>query len=214
MFNKIKKQIKGLNRKKDYLDADWDEVESKSLMKFYVKIIPKLLDAERCSIFIHDHINKEIWLKCGTGLSERQIKISATESIVGEVIKTGEHKIVENLDDEEGPHKQIDQETGFVTRNILCIPIKTLDGSKVAGAVQVLNKQKDAYFNDNDRELLEKMVHFLELTIENICFNQEVTGVLAKLFNLLIIITTLFITIIIFLFITAIVYWFVFYLFA
>lgn len=214
MFNKIKNQIKNLNREKAYLDADWDYVESKSLLKFYTKIIPKLLDAERCSIFIHDHINKEIWLKCGTGLSERQIKISATESIVGEVIKTGKHKVVENLDDKEGTHKQIDQETGFVTRNILCIPIKTLDGSEVAGAVQVLNKIEGAGFDDNDRKLLEKMVHFLELTIENIYFNQEATSVLAKLFNLLIIISTLFITIIIFLSITAIVYWFVFYLFA
>ncbi|MEE9551771.1 MAG: hypothetical protein V3V89_01880, partial [Gammaproteobacteria bacterium] len=117
MFNKIKNQIKSLNREKDYLDADWDDVGSKSLLKFYAKIIPKLLDAERCSIFIHDHINKEIWLKCGTGLSERQIQVSVTDSIVGEVIKTGEHKVVENLDNKEGPHKKMDQETGFVTRN-------------------------------------------------------------------------------------------------
>ena len=213
MFNKIKEQIKNLNQKSGYLNADWDMAESKSLLKFYVNITPKLLDAERCSIFIHDHINEEVWLKCGTGLSERQILVSKADSIVGEVITTGKYKIVTDLVNKEGAHKRVDKEIGRVSRNVLCVPIKTLDGKEVAGVIQVLNKLDGADFNDSDRELVEKMVHFLELTIENYYFNQEVTGILSKIFNLLIIITTIFATIIVFLLITATLYWLVNYLF-
>ena len=97
MFNKIKEQIKNLNQKSGYLNADWDMAESKSLLKFYVNITPKLLDAERCSIFIHDHINEVVWLKWGTGLSERQILVSKADSIVGEVITTWKYKIYTDL---------------------------------------------------------------------------------------------------------------------
>jgi putative methionine-R-sulfoxide reductase with GAF domain len=213
MFKNIKNNIDTLNKKREYLDANWDIAESKSLLKFYINITPKLLNAERCSIFIHDRANKEVWLKCGTGLSEKQIRVSATDSVVGEVISTGKYKIVTDMDHKEGVHKQVDKETGFVSRNIICVPIKTLDGTEVSGAIQVLNKLDDTDFDDDDRELLDKMAHFLQLTIENFYFNQEVTGVLTKIFNLLIIVTTIFVTIMIFLIITAIVYWFMDYLF-
>lgn len=209
MFKKIKNQIDKLNQQRSYLDADWDMVESKSLLKFYVNITPKLLDAERCSIFIHDHINDEVWLKCGTGLSERQILVSTEDSIVGEVITTGECRIVTDLANREGAHKRVDKEIGRVSRNVLCVPIKTLDGKEVAGVIQVLNKLDGAEFSESDLELVEKMVHFLELTIENYYFNQEVTGTLSKIFNLLLIVTTIAATVILFLIITAVIYWFV-----
>lgn len=65
-----------------------------------------------------------------------------------------------------------------MTRDILCIPIKSLDGTDVTGAVEILNKKDGDIFDDDDRILLEEMAHFLELTIENIFFNQETANVL------------------------------------
>ncbi len=50
--------------------------------------------------------------------------------------------------------------------------------NEVTGAVEILNKQGGESFNDDDRMLLEEMAHFLELTIENIFFNQETANVL------------------------------------
>ncbi|MBM2830720.1 MAG: hypothetical protein HW411_1510 [Gammaproteobacteria bacterium] len=186
MFATIKETIKILKQKRKYLDVDWGK-EKHPLLNFYVKIMPVVLNAERCSIFIHDPDKSITWLKAGTGLVERDIEVTGEyESVVGKVIATGEHKIVTGLGrDKNGIHKQLADKTGFVTRDILCIPLKSLDGNKVTGAVQLLNKKDGTAFNDADVKLVEEVAHYLELTIENIYFNQEISGVLDTTFNLL-----------------------------
>ena len=195
MFTTLKETIKLLKQRREYLDVDWQK-EEHPLLNFYVKIMPVVLNAERCSIFIHDPNKSITWLKVGTGLAERDIEVTGEyESVVGKVITTGEHKIVTGLDrDENGIHKQLADKTGFVTRDILCIPLKSLDGNKVTGAVQLLNKKDGTAFNDADLKLVEEVAHYLELTIENIYFNQEITGVLDTTFNLLEKITYILIT--------------------
>ena len=182
MFKDIKQQIKHLDEKKNYLNADFDATENRALLDFYIKIMPKVLDAERCSIFIYDPDSMTIWLKGGTKVEERDIEVTGEyDSIVGNVITTGKYRIVSGLDEKSGVHKEMDERTGFKTRNILCIPIRSLDGKKVTGAVQILNK-KSGEFSDEDRTLLEEMAHFLQLTIENIFYNQESAVVLDDLY--------------------------------
>jgi len=198
MFKDIENQIDQLNQKRNYLDADLDTSGKISLLEFYVKIVPKVLNAERCSIFIYDPDSKTIWLKCGTELEERDIEVTLEyDSVVVNVITTGQHKVVTGLDKKNGIHKRIDENTGFVTRDILCIPIKSLDGKDVTGAVEIMNKQGEGAFNDDDRELLEEMAHFLELTIENIFFNQETANVLDNIHSMMKKVVFVFIAIII-----------------
>ena len=198
MFKDIENQIDQLNQKRNYLDADLDTSGKISLLEFYVKIVPKVLNAERCSIFIYDPDSKTIWLKCGTELEERDIEVTLEyDSVVVNVITTGQHKVVTGLDKKNGIHKRIDENTGFVTRDILCIPIKSLNGKDVTGAVEIMNKQGEGAFNDDDRELLEEMAHFLELTIENIFFNQETANVLDNIHSMMKKVVFVFIAIII-----------------
>jgi GAF domain-containing protein len=185
MFTAIKETINSLKQKENYLDADWEK-EGHPLLDFYVKIMPMVLNAERCSIFIHDEENTTTWLKVGTGLQERDIEVTGEhKSVVGKVISSGKAEIVSDLDKQDGMHQQLADKTGFVTRDILCVPIMSLEGDKVMGAVQLLNKKDGTAFNDDDLKLLNEMAHYLELTIENIYFNQEITGILDTTFNLL-----------------------------
>ena len=198
MFKDIENQIDQLNQKRNYLDADLDTSGKISLLEFYVKIVPKVLNVERCSIFIYDPDSKTIWLKCGTELEERDIEVTTEyDSVVVNVITTGQHKVVTGLDKRNGVHKQTDESTGFVTRDIMCIPIKSLNGTEVTGAVEILNKKGGVAFNDDDRMLLEEMAHFLELTIENIFFNQETANVLDNMHSMMTKVVFVFIAIII-----------------
>ena len=185
MFRQLGKQIEALDEQKHYFDLEWEEGHH-ALLNFYVKIIPIVINAERCSIFIHNPETKEIWLKCGTGVHEKEIRVDReSPSVVGNVIDTGEHKIVNDLDDKPGIHHKIDELTGFETHNILSVPIKSLDGKEIMGAVQVLNKKGGEHFNEDDLKLVEEMAHYLQLTIENIYFNIEATGALKAVKSLL-----------------------------
>jgi len=212
MFNKIKVQIDNIKAERSYIDADWGAEKDKALLSFYVKIMPKVLDAERCSIFIHDPSTKQVWLKCGSSLSEKQIQVPVDQdSVVTQVIATGEYQIHTGLENKPGTHKKFDEETNFVTRDILCIPIKTLDGKGVAGAVEILNKTNQMPFNEDDRKLLEEMAHYLELTIESIYMSQKTAGVLDAVFGLMGKIFLFSIAAVILITVLFSIYWLVFY---
>ena len=207
MYKDFKKQIEHLDEEKTYLNAEFDASENKALLDFYIKIMPKVLDAERCSIFIYDPESKVIWLKGGTQVKERDIEVTGEyDSVVGNVIETGNYRIVDRLNGKNGIHKEMDEKTGFKTHNILCIPIRSLDGKKITGAVQILNKKDGKAFNDEDRIQLEEMAHFLELTIENIFYNQESAVVLEDLYTMMKRITFISITVIVLLVILIVVF--------
>jgi len=152
------------------------------LLDFYVRVMAKMLDAERCSIFIREPDSGKVWLKCGTALGQRDIVVDIDTSVVGKVVKTGETVFIENMEHLPGPHKAVDARTGFTTRNILCIPVTTLDGKIIAGAVQVLNKHGGTVrFNDEDETMLEDSAHFLQLAIETAYVNQLSAGALDRM---------------------------------
>ena len=152
------------------------------LLDFYVRVMAKMLDAERCSIFIREPDSGKVWLKCGTALGQRDIVVDIDTSVVGKVVKTGESVFIENMEQLPGPHKTADARTGFTTRNILCVPVTTLDGKVVAGAVQVLNKKGGVVaFNEEDETMLEDSAHFLQLAIETAFVNQLSAGALARM---------------------------------
>lgn len=152
------------------------------LLDFYVRVMAKMLDAERCSIFIREPDSGKVWLKCGTALGQRDIVVDIDTSIVGQVVKSGKSVFIEGLEHTQGPHKAVDARTGFTTRNILCVPVTTLDGKIVAGAVQVLNKKGGSQpFSDEDETMLEDSAHFLQLAIETAFVNQLSAGALTRM---------------------------------
>lgn len=62
--------------------------------------MPKVLNAERCSIFIYDPESMTIWLKGGTEVKERDIEVTSEfDSVVGNVITTGKYRIITGLNE-------------------------------------------------------------------------------------------------------------------
>lgn len=180
MLTKIMAQFDSLRDQQPKLDIDWDEGHH-MLLDFFVRVIPKVVSAERCSIFINDPVKAEVWLKAGTGVMEKEIDVANdTDSIVGEVIATGKPIIINDVEERAGVHEQIDQETGFVTRDLLCIPIRSLDGEEITGAVQLLNRMYGHKFSDADLKFMEEIAQFLELSLENIYYRSRTQGIVRR----------------------------------
>lgn len=155
------------------LSRSWSIRGNKKLLDLFVEMIPEVLNVGRCSIFINDPETDKVWLQTGTGVDEKQIELNKSDSLVGQVIATGEYMVKEGMDKLEGPHKQVDAQTGFVTRNELCVPIKSLSRQKPSGAILVLNKNQGQYFTVEDREFLERVASHLQTAIESIFLRQE-----------------------------------------
>lgn len=90
--------------------------------------------------------------------------IQPEEGIVGCVIQSGEPRLVNNV--ERDPHfsADVDEEAGFTTRAILCVPLKVRD--QVIGAIEVINKL-DGAFTEQDLELLQAMAASVAAAVDN-----------------------------------------------
>ncbi|MBF0448214.1 MAG: GAF domain-containing protein [Magnetococcales bacterium] len=176
-LNKLRAWQQRLNHK-------WHPNENTELLEFFMEMLTKVVDAERCSIFIHDPATDEVWLKAGTNLPERSIIIPRSGSNVGRVIATGQSVSVVKAEDRSPFSKTVETVTGFVSENMMCVPIKSPIGSGIPGAIQVLNKKgrnKKEGFTEKDREMLEKAAHHLGMVIENIYMGQEMLDISDKL---------------------------------
>ena len=172
----LEKKLEQLRRKQQLMEKAWREAGNRKLLQFFVDIMPRTLGAERCSIFILDPVDEKAWLQCGTGLTEKQLQVPTQNSIVGQVLETGKYIQEDDLEDQVGAHDVVAAKTGFITRNALCVPVNGVTSKKVVGAIQVLNKLRGD-FTDEDREILERLAFHLEMNIENIYLRQELAKI-------------------------------------
>jgi len=141
--------------------------EGLPLISQYVKDIIK---AERCSIFIYNALDKELWTTVSDGVDK--ISVPYNKGIVGHTIEV-KKPIIEN-DPYSNPHflKKIDKETGYVTKNLITAPIFNSQRS-IIGVLELLNKEGD--FDNEDSKFMIFFAHyisgFLELT--NLYLTQE-----------------------------------------
>jgi transcriptional regulator with GAF, ATPase, and Fis domain len=169
-----KKRLAELKMRLERVSQSWTLDNYRAFARFYVNILPKIMGAERCTLYIIEMATEKICSIYGTGLEERQIEPPRKGSVVGEVISTGKGIIVNDLESRDGYHTSIAGETGFVTRNMICAPIKSGTTQGVTGAIQILNKRLHGSFRKDDMVLLEEIATYLSMSIENIIVNLEI----------------------------------------
>ncbi|MFC1837894.1 sigma 54-interacting transcriptional regulator, partial [Thermodesulfobacteriota bacterium] len=99
-----------------------------------------------------------------------------------EVISSGKGVLVNDLETRNGGfHTNVDGETGYSTRNMICAPIKSASTHGVTGAIQVLNKRLQGSFAKEDLAQLEEVANYLALSIENIIINQEIIRISSQM---------------------------------
>ncbi len=176
----ISNRLNDLKLRLEKLHRAWTINDYESLLKFYIGIVPKIMDTDLCSIFIVEPHTDRIWLKYSTDLKEKEIIPPKEGSIVGSAISSGKWVIANEL--EKSPyHMELGAKTKFVTRNLICAPIKSLTEQGIAGAIEVLNKRKNKKFTSTDAELLQEIADYLSVALENIVLNQEILQVSNRL---------------------------------
>ncbi|MDP4027584.1 MAG: GAF domain-containing protein [Gallionella sp.] len=126
------------------------------------------LNAARGSLFLNDPATNELYTRAAQGNIQREIRIINTSGIAGFVFTSGEPLIIHDAYADPRFNRSIDEQTGFVTQNILCVPIKTLKG-EVIGVAQTLNKRKGK-FTPHDLHLLQAMTSQGTLALQSAQF--------------------------------------------
>lgn len=120
-----------------------------------VEVTTEELDAERGSLFLNDAETGELFSRVAQGTHQREIRFLNHTGIAGHVFTTGEAVMIADAYADPRFNRSIDEQTGFVTRNILCVPIKTFKG-EIIGVSQTLNKRRGK-FTRGDLQLLEAL---------------------------------------------------------
>jgi len=139
----------GVSRKLAALDS-LDEI-----LQTLVELTSRELRAERSSLFLNDSQTGELYSIAAQGNFRRRISMLNSSGIAGQVFQSGQGIIVHDVYKEAHFNREIDKETGYITRNMICTPIRTAKG-EIIGVAQVLNKLEKK-FNRGDLKLLEAM---------------------------------------------------------
>jgi len=125
------------------------------ILNTLVEITTRELKAERGTIFLNDPETSELYSRVAQGNIQREIRILNNSGVAGHVFTTGERVIVHDAYTDPRFNRDIDESTGYITKTILCVPIRTIKG-EIIGVAQALNKIKGR-FTTADRKFLESM---------------------------------------------------------
>jgi serine/threonine-protein kinase len=122
------------------------------LLRVLGEATTRLLDAERATIYLVDRERQELWSKVALGDNVGEIRVPLGQGIAGTVAHSGETLLLDNPYADARFNQEVDRRTGYVTRNLLTLPMVAGNG-EIVGVFQVLNKREGA-FTQEDAEIL------------------------------------------------------------
>ena len=141
------------------------EIDMQVLFKVIMDQTRRFMDTEKCSVFIFDEKNNELWSRVSTDLEANEIRFPAHRGIAGWVFQNQEPLIINDAYKDSRFYPGVDQKTHFKTRNILCVPLVNRKGMCI-GTLQIINKTAGD-FTPGDEELLLSVSHYITIALEN-----------------------------------------------
>ena len=141
------------------------ETSLELLLKTVAEEIKKVLDADRCTVFLLDRSTNELVSKIALGMGTQELRFPADKGLAGYVAQSGEIINIKDAYSDARFNQDIDRETGYKTKTILCMPIWNMK-HEILGVFQVLNKQNGT-FSKEDEDVLIAIGSSAGIAIEN-----------------------------------------------
>jgi len=142
------------------------------MLKRLVALIGDAFHADRASLFLYDADADELYARVAQGGLTREIRFAADLGIAGAVFRSGVDAIVPDVYADPRFHGAVDLSTGYVTRNLMCVPVCTRRGD-VIGVTEVLNRH-EGHFSATDAVFLRAFSTHVATAIENAQFAEQV----------------------------------------
>lgn len=150
-----------------YMNQLVDEKEFASTVLLLTDLGRTLVNSERASFWYWDRNKHQYWTLAASD-SER-IVVPEGVGIVGASIGNKETIVMNHPYEDVRFNQQVDKDTGYVTRSILCMPVTNARG-EVIGAYQAINKlgdDGDSVFDEQDVRHLTMAAAFCGKTLES-----------------------------------------------
>ncbi|HHD78765.1 MAG TPA: HD domain-containing protein [Epsilonproteobacteria bacterium] len=156
--------------------------DNQKLLQALAKMGRDIVFADRCTIWILDREEHVLWTKVAHGIE--YLTMEPYSGIVGYTIKNGESLIINDVYADERFNKSIDIKTGYVTENMMVIPMKNRQG-KTTGAIQVMNKKGHTPFTQEDLNHLKLASTYVSETICSMLLLEEIDATQKELIHIM-----------------------------
>lgn len=138
------------------------------LLDFIIHSAAQLAMAEESSLMLIDEGNNRLVFHNVSSTSHnllKEISIPMDQGIAGYVARTGESVLIDDVQNDSRWFSKVDDETNFITKSIIAVPMKTMD--KVIGVIEVINSKVSDMFTNLDLFLLESLGDQAAIAISN-----------------------------------------------
>ena len=141
--------------------------ETAPLLDEIAEAATRLLDCDRSSIFLWDKDRNEVEARPALGVNGGSLRLPANVGIVGEALRTGQTIIVDDAYQDPRFNQEVDQQSGYRTRNLLCVPLRETDG-EIVGAFEGINRNHGKDFDEQDVECLLQLGTQAAVAVRNL----------------------------------------------
>ncbi len=162
------RQQRRIERLEAILDilAQWGQtLETDHLLEQIAEASTRLLGAERASVFLWDRETKTLVGRPALGVEGGELRIREDTGLVGQVVQSGQPRRVDMDLGQQEIDRSVDQQLGFKTRTLLCVPLRGR-GGKLFGAFELINK-RSGNFTDEDEMALRELATHAAIALEN-----------------------------------------------
>jgi len=143
-------------------------LDSQEVFSMIMENTNKVAGSEASTLFLLDEDSDELVFCMPTGpmadkLANKRIKKG--QGIAGWVVESGEPAIVPDVKSDPRFFTGIDDDTGFQTKSILCVPLML--NHEPIGVIEAINKQDGSSFTEKDALLLSAFAEQTVMAIEN-----------------------------------------------
>ncbi len=143
------------------------------LRELLTKIMGTATQVMRCetsTVYLVDEQTNELYFHIvqgdpNVGAKLQEIRLPMGTGLAGWCAQNNKPVMVPDTEKDPRFFKGADKKSGFVTRSMICVPMRLKD--KIIGVLQVLNRTGDIPFNEHDVEMLENMANQAVSAIEN-----------------------------------------------
>ncbi len=167
----LERRVKKLTSILDVAKAMTSQRDLDVLLPLILSEAAKVVEADRCSLFILDREKNELWSRIAQGASS-EIRVPVGSGIAGTVAQTGEVINIVDAYADERFNRSFDLTMGYRTKSILCVPMRDARG-EITGVIQALNAI-DGAFDAEDEELLLALGGQAAAAIENALLHDEI----------------------------------------
>ena len=156
-----------------YMNCLVSEKEFLPAIRLLTDLGRTLVNSQRASFWYRDAVNEQYWTLAASDTDK--IIVAKGTGIVGASIENNETILINNPYEDSRFNPQVDKDTGYVTRSILCMPV-TNECGEVIGAYQAINKLNEngvGAFNEQDVKRLALAAGYSGKMLETYLLRQQ-----------------------------------------